>query len=79
VITFNWVYELPFGKGKTFAGSSGSLLDALIGGWQFSGLNRWSSAFPFSVIDTPGLHTELSLQQTLTVPRVQQFSLRFSF
>ena len=54
VITFNWVYELPFGKGKTFAGSSGSLLDALIGGWQFSGLNRWSSAFPFSVIDSRG-------------------------
>ncbi len=30
------------------------MLDALIGGWQLSGLNRWSSAFPFSVIDTRG-------------------------
>jgi hypothetical protein len=54
VITFNWVYELPLGKGKNFLGNSGGLLDALIGGWQFSGLNRWSSAFPFSVIDTRG-------------------------
>jgi hypothetical protein len=54
VITFNWVYELPFGKGKTFAANAGSLLDALIGGWQLSGLNRWSSAFPFSVIDNHG-------------------------
>jgi len=54
VITFNWVYELPFGKGKSFSGQAGSLLDAVIGGWQISGLNRWSSAFPFSVIDTRG-------------------------
>lgn len=54
LITFDWVYELPFGRGKTFAGGAGSLLDALIGGWQFSGLNRWSSGFPFSVIDTRG-------------------------
>jgi hypothetical protein len=54
VITFNWVYELPFGHGKAFAGGAGNVLDALIGGWQLSGLNRWSSAFPFSVIDTRG-------------------------
>ena len=50
----NWVYELPLGKGKTFAASAGGLLDALIGGRQLSGLNRWSSAFPFSVIDNHG-------------------------
>jgi hypothetical protein len=54
VITFDWVYELPFGRGKTFVGTAGTLLDALIGGWQLSGLNRWSSAFPFSVLDTRG-------------------------
>jgi len=54
VITANWVYELPFGKGKAFAGGAVGLLDGIIGGWQLSGLNRWSSAFPFSVIDTRG-------------------------
>jgi Carboxypeptidase regulatory-like domain len=54
VITANWVYGLPFGRGQMFAGQSGSLLDAVIGGWQISGLTRWSSAFPFSVIDTRG-------------------------
>jgi hypothetical protein len=54
VITFNWVYELPFGRGKSYAGNAGGVLDALIGGWQLSGLNRWGSAFPFSVIDTRG-------------------------
>ncbi|PYX52122.1 MAG: hypothetical protein DMG76_30190 [Acidobacteria bacterium] len=33
VVTFNWVYELPFGRGKAFAGGAGNVLDALIGGW----------------------------------------------
>jgi len=50
VITANWVYALPFGRGKAVAGSSGTLVDALIGGWQFSGLTRWTSGFPFSVV-----------------------------
>lgn len=54
IITANWVYELPFGKGKAYAGGAGTALDAVIGGWQLSGLSRWTSAFPFSVIDTRG-------------------------
>lgn len=54
VISFDWVYELPFGRGKSFAPTAGSILDAVIGGWQISGLNRWSSGFPFSVTDSRG-------------------------
>jgi hypothetical protein len=54
VITANWVYELPLGRGKPFAGTASTWLDAIIGGWQLSGLNRWTSAFPFSAIDTRG-------------------------
>ena len=29
-------------------GSAQRLADAIIGGWQFSGINRWSSGLPFS-------------------------------
>ena len=54
VITANWVYELPLGRGKPFVGTANTWLDAIIGGWQLSGLNRWTSAFPFSAIDTRG-------------------------
>ena len=50
VITASWVYDLPFGKGKLVAGNAGTLLDSIVGGWQFSGLNRWTSGFPFSVL-----------------------------
>ena len=48
-VNLNWIAELPFGKGRAFAGHDSGLLDAFIGGWQLSGLARWTSGFPFSV------------------------------
>jgi Carboxypeptidase regulatory-like domain len=45
----NWIAELPFGKGKHFAGNGGGVIEALIGGWEFSGLLRWTSGFPFTI------------------------------
>lgn len=57
LITADWVYQLPFGRGKMVLGSSNHLLDGLIGGWQLSGLNRWSSGLPFSLTE-PGWTTD---------------------
>ena len=48
-INANWIVDLPFGKGHRLAGNSGSVTEALIGGWQVSGLARWTSGFPFTV------------------------------
>jgi len=48
-INANWLAELPFGQGKRFAGNASRAVDALIGGWQLSGVARWTSGFPFSV------------------------------
>ena len=45
----NWVAELPFGKGRLVAGGAHGVLDALIGGWQLSGLARWTSGFPVAI------------------------------
>src|SRR5580658_615750 len=45
----NWVYELPFGRGKQFGSGMGRFANAVIGGWNFSGLWRWSSGYPFTV------------------------------
>jgi hypothetical protein len=42
------VYELPFGKGKTFAGSAGRAEDLIIGGWQISGTTNWSGGLPWT-------------------------------
>jgi hypothetical protein len=42
------VYELPFGKGKMFAGSSGRAEDLIVGGWQVTGTTNWSSGLPWT-------------------------------
>jgi hypothetical protein len=48
-INSNFVADLPFGRGKRFGNTSNRTLDAIIGGWQFAGILRWSSGLPFSV------------------------------
>jgi hypothetical protein len=44
----SWVFDLPFGKGKRYLPSAGSLEDAAIGGWEISGLLRMRSGLPLS-------------------------------
>ncbi len=56
LITSDWVYQLPVGRGKALAGGAGSVLNALIGGWQNSGIARWSSGLPFTLFE-PGWTT----------------------
>jgi hypothetical protein len=34
----NFLYELPFGRGKKFASGSGRALDLVVGGWEVSGI-----------------------------------------
>src|SRR6266436_1540837 len=47
----NWIAELPFGRGKPLAGNAHGLVDAIIGGWQLSGLFRITSGLPFNVFN----------------------------
>ena len=44
-VNANWIIELPFGKGRWIGGGVNRLADAFIGGWQLSGLARWTSGF----------------------------------
>jgi hypothetical protein len=48
-INSNYIWTLPFGRGKKFGASSSRLTDELIGGWQLTGIVRWTSGFPFIV------------------------------
>jgi Carboxypeptidase regulatory-like domain len=48
-MNLNWIAELPIGKGRALAHDAHGILDAFVGGWQISGLARWTSGFPFSV------------------------------
>lgn len=47
----NWIVDLPFGRNRAIGRGMGKGLDALVGGWQLSGLYRWTSGFPISVFN----------------------------
>ena len=49
VLNIAGVYELPFGRGKTWLGNAGGLLNGLVGGWSISGLYTYQSGEPFTV------------------------------
>jgi hypothetical protein len=46
----SYVYELPVGKGKAYAPSS-KVVNAIIGGWQISGISSFKDGFPLSITD----------------------------
>ncbi len=48
VFNFTQVYELPFGKGPSFLSGASRLTEALVGGWQLSGVWLYESGIPFT-------------------------------
>jgi hypothetical protein len=58
LVTANWVAELPLGTGKALLASASRGVNAVAGGWQFSGVARWTSGLPFSVISGAGWGTD---------------------
>ena len=43
------LYQLPFGKGKTFASNANAVVNQIIGGWEFSPVLNYSSGLPFTL------------------------------
>jgi hypothetical protein len=44
----NWLYELPFGRGRRFGSNVNGFVDRLIGGWEFDGGGRVQSGLILS-------------------------------
>ena len=42
-IRWNWLVDLPVGKGKLIGRDARGVLNQVIGGWQVSGLGRWNT------------------------------------
>jgi hypothetical protein len=61
LVTVDAVYQLPIGRGKTIFGGANRVSDAIVGGWQLSGLSRWASPLPFGVY-APGWATNWQLE-----------------
>ncbi len=61
------VWQLPFGKGKSFFGGVGRGGDAVIGGWQLSGIFRWNTGRPvYSPYDAGQWATNWEVQSWVT-------------
>jgi hypothetical protein len=43
----NFLYQLPFGRGRQFGGNMPRLLDEAVGGWETSGLPSWHTGTPY--------------------------------
>jgi len=50
-INANFVYQLPFGRGRQFGTNINKIVDAFIGGWEVSGLYRQTSGLPLTIIN----------------------------
>lgn len=49
-VTINYIYELPFGKGKPVLGNAPGWANQVVGGWNLTGLYTYYSGEPFSVL-----------------------------
>ena len=52
-LVVSYILDLPFGRGKRFLGTAGPALNALVGGWNASGINNFQSGFPLAIITSP--------------------------
>ena len=58
------VYELPFGRGRKFGSSMNGFEDAVLGGWQISGVNTAQGGTPFNITYSPNSAQLASTQIT---------------
>jgi hypothetical protein len=48
-LVFNYIYELPVGRGKHWMGKSPKVVDGILGGWQVAGITTYRTGLPFTV------------------------------
>jgi hypothetical protein len=73
ILAVNTVYELPFGKGRKFMNSASPVVNAILGGWQFSGIYNFISGSPLTFMVYEGglgngYDTRANLVGNLKVP-----------
>ena len=72
VLTSYAVYELPVGRDKKYGKGMNKAADALLGGWQTSGIFSWHGGFPLTISgsDTSGTNSRGSRANCTAPARV---------
>ena len=53
ILSVSGIYELPYGRGKRFGSGIPAVVNAVVGGWQLSGIYRFTSGAPLTLV-VPG-------------------------
>ena len=74
----NWIYELPFGRGKWFYGGANGLANHLVGGWEWHGTARIQSGRPFALgnVQLVGMDAK-ELQQAVDARKLPNRTVTF--
>lgn len=46
----NFIYDLPFGKGRAFGSTASGALNQIIGGWSLSGVPSWRTGLAYTTV-----------------------------
>jgi hypothetical protein len=64
-VNANFVFQMPFGRGRQWFSDANSFANTLIGGWQLSGIVRWNTGLPiFSPFDSAQWATNWNAQSS---------------
>jgi hypothetical protein len=75
MFVFSSVYQLPFGQGKMFMSSPGSILQTVVGNWNLGGIISHTSGQPFNALVGADLaNTGSPDQRPNKVPRVNEYA-----
>jgi hypothetical protein len=66
IISANYIYDLPFGRGRSHMADAPRALDYIVGGWSWSGIVSWRTGYPFNV-DTGAFPTAFTLDSPALV------------
>ncbi len=77
-INANVLYELPFGKGKTFLTNAHGALEHIVGGWQLSSIMRYRSGLPTAIAYTGLWPTNFSFNTVAYAAAPFQSSVQYN-
>ncbi|HTX41940.1 MAG TPA: carboxypeptidase regulatory-like domain-containing protein [Acidobacteriaceae bacterium] len=62
----NYIWDLPVGQGARYLSGVSRKVNELIGGWQTTGIVRWTTGLPFEVNNGPFFPTNYDIQGLAT-------------
>lgn len=71
---FTWIYQLPFGRGRTFLANSNGFVSRAVSGWELSGVGRLQSGTPINLLsgyDTVNQNSSGVVLHNMTTSQLQ--------